>query len=640
MRWSYLLPRLFIVAIVWAFFAFGFDPLLRYSATQTLQSVTGAKVDVRQLDTQFFPPMLTVSDVQLADRSKPGRNLVEFGEIKFHLNGDALLRRSYVVETAEMTGVRLGTPRADDGQLPVEEQSEGSAIPGWVSDQLESFGDEWLDSLTADVKEKLDPNVLESYRLGNQLYVKWDGRFHDVNDQIKTAAAQLKLLKQQMEAARKGDTLDQIQNYLQLAQDADLLLRSTRATVNEFRQKVPAEIRADLAKLNDAQKNDRQMVAHSLRMLKPDPRRITESLIGESMYLQLHQMLSWLETLQDYQHKIKQPPPPERSRGREFEFPLFHPTPKFLVRKMLLTGELPLSDSPTPFHAEVRDITSDPRLLGKPAVLDVATDGKSPVRLVVQHDATSDVAVTQFATDFTDHNGQELSAGKPNGNRLTARLNKMHWNARVTLRDGKIDGTVQMQSDFGDAHLQTESDKPLLASLSGLAETTLSGVRQINGTIRLTGDAKRPDVRFESDLGTQVASGLESAMASFLPEVQGQLLTAFDGYVDQQKQKLYGKLGDQYKHILTDHQQLLASITSTRQLLADLKSGRANPDAVFQAVSQSGVLSDGDQKKADKIRGTANEILRGLNAPDRALQDALPSLQNKWQNKLLDKLRR
>jgi len=34
---------LFIVAIVWAFFAFGFDPLLRYSATQTLQSVTGKR---------------------------------------------------------------------------------------------------------------------------------------------------------------------------------------------------------------------------------------------------------------------------------------------------------------------------------------------------------------------------------------------------------------------------------------------------------------------------------------------------------------------------------------------------------------------------------------------------------------------
>lgn len=640
MRWSYLLPRLLIMAVVWAFFAFGFDPLLRYSATQTLQSVTGAKVDVTRLETSFFPPTLTVSDVQLADRSKPGQNLVEFDQIKFHMNGDALLRRNYVVETAEMTGVRLGTPRADDGRLPADEQSDGPSVPGWVTERIESFGDEWLESLTADVKEKLDPDVLESYRLGNELYVKWDGRFHDVNDQIKTASAQLKRLKQQMEAARQGDTLDQIQNYLQLAQEADVLLRTTGATVNEFRQHVPAEIRADLARLNEAQKNDRQMVAHSLQMLKPDPRRITESLIGESMYLQLHQMLSWLETLQDYQQEIKQPPPPERNRGREFEFPLSDPTPRFLVRKMMLTGELPLSDTPTPFHAEVRDITSDPRLLGQPAVLDVATDGPSPVRLKVVHDATTEVAMTRFATDFTDRSVQELSAGKPGGNQLTARMDNLHWTARVTLSGGSIDGTIQLQSHFGDAQLQTESDKPLLTSLSTLAENTLGGIQTINGTIRLTGSVKRPDVRFESDLGTQVATSLESAMTSFLPQVQGQLLTAFDGYVQQQKQKLYGKLGDQYKHILEDHQQLLASISQTRQLLTDLKSGRANPDAVFQAVSQSGVLSQRDQQKADEIRGTANQILRGLNQPDRALQDALPGLQNKWQNKLLDKLRR
>ncbi len=46
MRWTYVIPRLVIVALIWAFMAFGFDPLLRYSAIQSLQAVTGAKVDI------------------------------------------------------------------------------------------------------------------------------------------------------------------------------------------------------------------------------------------------------------------------------------------------------------------------------------------------------------------------------------------------------------------------------------------------------------------------------------------------------------------------------------------------------------------------------------------------------------------
>ena len=633
MRWSYLLPRLILVAIVWAFFAFGFDPLLRYSATQTLQSITGAKVDVAELRTGFFPPVLEIQGVQMADHAQPGTNLVEFDQMRIHLNGDALLRRNYVVETAEMTGVRFGTPRADDGQLPMEQDSSEPAVPDWVTERLREFGDEWLDDLTAGVKEKLDPNVLESYRTGNELYVKWEARFRDVNAQVRTTSTELKRLKQQMEDAKRGDTLQQVQNYLRLAQDADLLLRQTQATVTQFREAVPSEIRTDLARLNEAQKNDRAMVAHSIRLLKPDPRRVTESLIGDQMYLQLHQMLSWLETLQDYQQEIRQPPA-ERHSGRDYEFPLDNPTPRVLVRRMLLAGELPLSGEPLPFHAELRDITNDPVLLGRPALLNVATDGESPARLVVEHDATSAVAVTRFATDFTDHNGQALSAGRADGNQLMASLDAMHWTARVTLTEGTIDGTVQLQSHFAGAKLNTASDKPLLTSLSSLAENSLSQIDTINGTMRLTGTVRRPQVDFESDLGPQVTAGLESALAQFVPAAQQQLLTVFDGYVEQQKQKLYGQLGEQYQQILADHQQLLASITQARQLLVDLKSGRANPDSVFQAVSQSGLLKDRDQQKAEEIRGTANQILRGLNAPDRAIQEALPGLQNKLFRKL------
>ena len=72
MRWSYLIPRLMIVALIWAFFAFGFDPALRYGATETLQAVTGAKADVGEVVTEFFPPRVTVDSFALADRSKPG----------------------------------------------------------------------------------------------------------------------------------------------------------------------------------------------------------------------------------------------------------------------------------------------------------------------------------------------------------------------------------------------------------------------------------------------------------------------------------------------------------------------------------------------------------------------------------------
>ena len=170
MRWTYVIPRLIIVALIWAFMAFGFDPLLRYSAIHSLQAVTGAKVDIRSVRTEFFPPRFSIDAAALASYRNRGLNMLQFDSMKFNLAGAPLLRKSYVVEEASVTGVRFGTSRNDNGQLEVVPLSNEPEAPSWLTEKLKSAGDEWLKNFTEQAKGQLDPNVLESYRLGNQLY--------------------------------------------------------------------------------------------------------------------------------------------------------------------------------------------------------------------------------------------------------------------------------------------------------------------------------------------------------------------------------------------------------------------------------------------------------------------------------------
>ncbi len=89
MRWKYLVPRIVIVGLVWSFFVWAFDPILRWSLVKTGQKMNGAKVDVLGLKTQFFPPAVELSGVQIADKGKPGRNLVEFETFRLQLAGSA-----------------------------------------------------------------------------------------------------------------------------------------------------------------------------------------------------------------------------------------------------------------------------------------------------------------------------------------------------------------------------------------------------------------------------------------------------------------------------------------------------------------------------------------------------------------------
>ncbi len=626
MRLTYVIPRLIIVGMIWAFMAFGFDPLLRYSATQSLQAVTGAKVDIGSVRTGFFPPRFSVSGAALANHRRPGLNIVQFDNMQFHLAGAPLLRKSYVVEEASVTGVRFGTPRSDNGQLEVVPTSRETEAPSWLTEKMKNIGDDWLENFTEQAKGQLDPNVLESYRLGNQLYVKWDQRFTQMNGQLEQKKLQVKSVRETMDRAKKVDTLQQIEIYLQLAQQADLLMRETRMLRTQVQGIVP-EVQRDFARLDDARKNDQQQVMQTVQLLKPDARRISESLIGEQMYLQVQQILSWLETARSYQEDLRKPQAPERQLGRDFEFKLFDPTPRILCRKMLISGELMLDTVPTPFAAVLTNVTSDPRLLGEPTLLKVTSAGENAFELIVQHDATKDVSQTDLAADYTDSKEQRLSAGRPDGDRLTAGLSNLHWMARITLVENRVQGKITVTSDFGSPEFRVKNE--FAAALAGVAQQSLAGIRQVNATIQLDGPVLKPNVNVNSDLGEQIATGFDAAFAEYLPQIQGMLAKKISGYAEEQRQKLATTFGGRHEELLADNTKVLEGLDQIRQLALALKSGKADPNAVFRTVSESGVLSTGDQQKADEVMQQTNKVLDGFNDPNKAFQQALPGLRKK-----------
>lgn len=629
MRWTYLIPRLIILGIIWAFMAFGFDPLLRYSAVQTAQSITGAKADVPSLQTGFFPPKMFVNSVALASRTKPGTNLVEFDEMRLQMAGDPLLRKSFVVDEAVVTGVRFGTSRNDNGQLEVEEDAEpaGPIIPPWLSDKMKNIGDEWVENFTQQAKQQLDPNRLESYRVGNELYIKWDGRFKEMNVRLDTSRAQLEALKRQIDEAKKGETIEQVEKYLQIAQQSDLLLRDTRGLLTQFKTNVPRELQQDFARLDQAQKNDRATAAEAIQMLKPDSRQITESLIGEEMYLQLQTLLTWVETLRGYQEDLKAPEAPERSRGRDFEFPLYNPTPGMLCRRMSIDGEFMLSDIPTPFSATLTDVTSDPKMHGRPALLRVTTEGESPVDLVVRHDATGDITKTDLGVNYTDRVPQQLSAGKPDRDHVTASIDNMRWVARLTLVEDGITGRIDVTSDFGQPQVRVQNR--YAASLAGMAEQTLAGISTVNATLQINGTIRNPQIDISSNLGEQMAAGFETAFASFVPLMKQQLTAELNTFVDKQRQEFIAKYQGKASELLADYENVISGLNQANELASAFRSGNLQPDAVFKFASDNGMLKEKDQQKVEEYRSKTDDVLNGLRNPQQTLQDKLPGLLKK-----------
>ncbi len=609
MRWTWLIPRLILMSLLWAIMAFGFDPFLRYSAIQTAQSITGARADIEQLTTGFFPPVVSINNVALASASAPGTNLVEFAELSGHLAGAPLLRKSFVLEEAKVTGIRFGTVRNDDGQLeilPTEPQE-----PSWLTEKLSEIGDEWLEQLVVDVRQQLDPNTLETWRTSQQLKVKWEQRVDVMQRDLKTFEPRVKQLQTKMEQVKSLPPVNQVEQYLQLATEGQRLVQEAQNLQNEVRRMGP-EVQQDLRQLDVARQNDQRQIVQKVRQLTPSPRRITESLIGPQMYQQLHQALSWLQMGTDYQKQLRDQTKVERHRGRDFEFSLLNPTPRLHCRRIEMSGELTIAQQLSPFHAVLTDATSDPKLVGQPMVFRMNSSGQTPLQLAIRHDATADLPITDVIAELHEFQPRNLRIGDSDSAVLTAALSDLNWSARVRVQEDTVAGAIKLHAKMTQSDLSSDRMPAMLRSeVAGLFQT----LESIDATVNLAGDLHRPQIEIQSDLGHQIANGMKTAFQRQGEQLKAAMTAKVTEIAQQQKQKLTQELSTQYRDLLAKHADTQKQLQGAQQLLAAARAGESNPGELFRQVSGTGLIPQGKGRKAEKVQrqlDQAGQLLEGL----------------------------
>ncbi|MFN9721070.1 MAG: TIGR03545 family protein [Planctomycetota bacterium] len=630
MRWTYLVPRLLILAVVWSFFAFVMDPLLRYSAAESLQSLTGARVDIGSVRTKFFPPTMTIRNVALARAGRPGKNMVEFDEMHLSLEPSSLSRRRFVVEEGLLTGVRFNTDRADDGQLEMADQPADEQ-PSWVSQKLTELGDDWLKNLTEQVRKELDPDTLETYRVGREVYGKWDARFEDMTTRAKEFEPRVRQLRIRFEDARKGDTLDQIEQYLLVSQDAEKLIREAQDFQNELKEIVP-EVREDFKSLNESRERDQERIRHKLSLLKPDGRRITQALLGKPMYRQLQQILTWIEAARDYQSELGQQVRPPRNAGRDFEFAIRNPAPDFLLKRLTLTGQMSIQGEHVPFSATLSDVTEDPKLLQRPCLMELIAEGSRPLNLRVTYDATADSPVAEMVARYADRNPIPLLAGKPRETCLTGTLSDLCWQSRLRLQDSRIEGQIDLDSEI--SNLKFEATEDVRTEIVDAANDAMTSLSRLNATVMISGTLRDPEIHLESDVGEQISEGVKHAFTQQLNLAKERLVAEVNRFAGDQIEKLTGRFRGEYDQLLAENKDVLDQIGEVRAIVATLQSGRVDSQTLIRQVTNSRLIPEKDQEKIRRIVGSVEQTLNGHVLPEslqkriQGLPAAIPNFQS------------
>jgi uncharacterized protein (TIGR03545 family) len=624
MRWRYIVPRVILIATVWAFFTFALDPLLERGLVGAGQSAASAKVDVAGVKTTFFPPSAAVGKVHVANHARPGTNLIEFDSLEMKFEGSPLLRKLFIVDEGELTGLRWGTAREDSGLLPetpaqTEEREKANA------NQASSLDSEWaaraktiFSGLTDRAKTTVDPQQFESVRLGQDMSKRWTASFNSIETRSDDLKKQIDGIKAKV-TSNSGNKLERLESYRTAAADSNRLLqeiKQLKADLDAQKQ----QARTDFAAFKQAREHDLAKIQDAKNLLKMDPQQLTEYLLGPELHRQLNEALQWTKWAKD--HFIKKPdePQPNRLGGEDIVFPRKPELPRFLIKSLRVSGAGDVHGQQLEFSGTVTGITSDPVIYGQPVVVQLTGDGAGDLDLRAEFDYTKPgVDPTHHVLiSYTTPNPGDSHLGSDEALALTVSSGKLVSHAEMTLVGDVLHATLNLQLDPASLALKNGGKSSQLEQhvTTALADI-VAGIHAVHADLVLDGPIENPKWTIKSDLGPQIAGGMGQALSHELAAGKQELAAKLDQTLSQQSGQLQNLFKQQSQLLAgklnlneTELQQLAQQVTGGR--LSELEKNITKPlDALKKPLDPAKPPTGADLKQEEEaIKNSVKGLFR------------------------------
>lgn len=534
-RWSYILTRGIVVASVWAFFTFAFDPILRYSAITAGQQAVQAKVEVATLETSFFPPRISITNVAAANRNKPGTNVLEFESMNGDIDGLALMHGSYVLDKAVVNGLMWNTPRDDDGLLPDSPPPEESEGPGF-GEQLEEYGKEWANDIFDRAKLEYDPRNLESVRLAQQLEVEWKTDFDGLEARIKNVDAAGRQLKALVDQTKRMNPIQRVEAYRRIANDGTRLLREV-SVIRDDLKVLPKKAEGDLGDLDKARKRDQAEIKRKVKELVLDGDKLSEFLLGPTVHHRIRKTLAWLDWGSQQASKFSDAPKPERHRGDDIFFPLDEPLPDYVARLIEVNGRGEIGGDQMDVRGTIVDVSSDPSLYGKPTVIRMAGRGEADVQMKAELDRTKDVPANIVDIAYVLDQATTNKLGDDDSLVVEVRAGSTRWNVHVETVGEELAGTVLMVQEPVLLIPEMKADDE---TLGRLIAASMKNIERIDATVELSGTIRKPRLKLKTNLGKSISDGVKQGFGNEISAQKDALIAKLDSQVKEKQDGLVG----------------------------------------------------------------------------------------------------
>lgn len=560
-RFEAIIPVLVLSLITFAYFSYYFDrhlkSLIEYVGTQG----NGAEVNVGSIKTSFLKGSFDLNVLQVTDKEKPTHNMLEIENMHFQYTWDALLRMKFVVDDASINNIQISKPRKSPGkvlppepakpskinELQIEVISQiknkyGKNVLGDIVTLLEG-GDykDQIDKLRADLKSETRIKTMISDVSTKKEF--WDAKVKTLSDttkikeieaKIQTISKQKNVLEQAKGVSDLNNLLKEVNKQYKEIESASKQLQSEVNAVAQYPKEIENLVKEDIASLKNRfsvpQIDFKDMAMHLFAG------EFAEYIAKARKYQALAEQ--YLPEKKEKEEVV----PPKRSLGKNYEFPITKGYPLFWLKRAALSSKGTADSYSGNVSGELTNVTTSPKTIGKPIVLDMRGDFPGAKVMGVQ---------ALIKADFTKTISEQTAKIKVGSfivpEKMFVNDEKLKFGFKNAVGSSTIEATLKQEQV--SMSWNSSLNKPLfiIESKTKLAQEILTNIMNgipvitINGSV--AGTFKNFDMNISSNLGDELGNGFKREIGNKVAEAQNKIQSLVDDKIMKPKNDLMAAIG-------------------------------------------------------------------------------------------------
>jgi uncharacterized protein (TIGR03545 family) len=624
-RFEAIVPVGIIVALLVAYFTILFDSNLKMGLEFAGTYIHGAEVNIGSVKTSFTEPSFEIRDIQITDKNKPARNIIQVGRIKLALLWDALLRVKVVVPEAAIENIQALTPRKKPGR--VIPKSEGSNEPGALAKVegavIEQTKADYEGNVLGDIANLLggtDPadqlKKIESELKASGKIKELEGVLKEKEKEWRTRLASLPTDKdfKAMESRFKALKFDS-KNPVQFAND----LKEAQNLLKEADQKVKLvsqtgkDLDGDLKTTDQSFKEIEKMIQQDIKDIQTrlnipsiDGGEFAKKMFGKMIAEKIAAYAKYIELARQYMPPKKaagektaareEVVPRARGEGRNVRFPITKGYPTFWLQKAKISSEVSSSNEYSGnISGLVTNFSSAPEVVRDPARIEVRGDfPKQQIQgfsLDAELDHRTELPKQTVRLAITSYpvGGQELSNSEDVTFNITDSQGQLEFQA-VNQTTGV---NMKVVNFFNAVKYEVNAKNAIVLDV-------LNGVAADVTKVSVQAEAKGPwsnlDWHIKSNIADAITGAFKKQIEIKIAEAKAKIEKLVNEKIAAEKQKLEAE----FKKLKGEVDKVIAEKT------AEVEKAKAQVNSEIDKKKKEGAAPLKDIKKEGK------KLLKGL----------------------------